>query len=159
MSLGQPSLNVVRDGDLERVSLLGRPWRLREVRDVEAFARGILDAKLQRRGARLRSDLYDEAVCFLPEVAVLADRSYDSSRCGSWERYMGWKLSNGVTDFYRGAFGRTVWKFEASTHTRPRPDLLSLEHSAREGELDRAFAREQGEPEVSRIDLQRALSG
>jgi hypothetical protein len=141
------------------VSLLGRPWTLREVADVEAFARRILEAKLQRREAHLRPDLYDEALCFLLEVAVKADRAYDATYGGSFEQYLGWKLGLGCVDFYRWEFGRTRWQFRDSLHTRERPDLVSLDAGSSEGVLDDALAREQGEFEAGRLDIERALAG
>jgi hypothetical protein len=115
------------------VSLLGRPWALREVNDVEAFARSILDAKLERRGAHLRPDIYDDAIGYLLEVAFRADRSYDASRGGSFERYLGWKTSVGLVDFYRLELGRTRWQFSDSLHERERPDLLSIDAGSGEG--------------------------
>jgi hypothetical protein len=141
------------------VSLLGRPWTLRDVGDVEAFARRILEAKLERRGAHLRPDLYDEALCFLLEVAVKADRAYDATYGGSFEQYLGWKLGLGCVDFYRREFGRTRWQFRDSLHTRERPDLLSLDAESSEGELDGALAREQSELEAGDIDLRGVLAG
>jgi hypothetical protein len=140
------------------VSLLGRPWALREVADVEAFARRILEAKLKRRGAHLRPDLYDEALAHLLEVACRADRSYDASHGGSFERYLGWKISVGLVDFYRLELGRTRWKFRDSLHTRERPDLVSLDAGSGEGVLDDALAREQGDFEAGDIDLRRVLA-
>jgi hypothetical protein len=71
------------------VSLLGRPWALRDVQDVEAFARRILDANLERRGAHLRPDAHDDAVAFLLEVAVKADRSFDPARGTTSQRGYG----------------------------------------------------------------------
>jgi hypothetical protein len=141
------------------VSLLGRPWTLREVADVEAFARRILEAKLERRGAHLRPDLYDDALAYLLEVAFRADRSYDASYGGSFEQYVGWKLSLGVVDFYRKELGRTRWQFRDSLHTRERPNLVSLDAGSSEGELDGALAREQGELEAGDIDLRGVLAG
>src|SRR5919109_4599565 len=116
---------VVRDGDNWRVSLLGRPWTLRDVEDVEAFARSILEAKLQGRGARLRTDVHDDAIAYLLEVAVRADRSYDASRCASFETFLGWKFATGVVDFWRRELGRTRFVFSGYTYERERPELLS----------------------------------
>jgi hypothetical protein len=149
---------VACDGDSERVSLLGRPWALRDVDDVEAFARRIPEAKLQRRGAHLRPDLHDEAVCFLLEVAVKADRAYDATYGGSFEQYLGSKISLGV-DFYRKELGRTRWQFRDSLHTRERPDLVSLDAESSEGELGDALIGSTGEFEAGRLDIERALAG
>jgi hypothetical protein len=140
------------------VSLLGRPWTLREVEDVEGLARGILERQLAKLGARLRPDLLDEAVCFLLEVAVRADRSYEPAR-GAWEPYLRWKLGVGVVDFYRKELGRTRWQFSDSTHERERPDLLSFDGPGIGGELDGALAHEQGEFEAGVIDLRGVLAG
>ena len=139
------------------MSLLGRPWRLREVADVEGLARAILERQLGKLGARLRPDLHDEALCFLLEAAVRADRSYDPSR-GAWEPFLRWKLQTGVVDFYRREFGRTRWAFRDFVHERTIPDLLSLDYRGGEGELDSAFAREQSEFEAGDIDLRRILA-
>jgi hypothetical protein len=148
---------VFSEGDRERVTLLGRPWQLREVADVEALARAILERQLGKRGAHLRTDFYDEAICFLLEVAVRADRGYNPAR-GPWEPFLRWKLTNGVTDFYRREFGRTRWQFSAYTHQRERPELISLNDQRSAGELDGALVGSTGEFEAGRLDLERALN-
>jgi hypothetical protein len=150
---------VASDGDSERVSLLGRPWALRDVEDVEAFARSILDVRLQRLGAHLRPDLYDDAIAYLLEVAVRADRKYDPSRASSFEQFLAWRFSNSVVDWYRKELGRTRFVFATYTHERAIPDVLSLDAESSEGVLDGALAREQGDFEVGSIDLGRVLAG
>jgi hypothetical protein len=98
---------VASDGDSECVSLLNRPWALRDVQDVEAFARRILDTKLERRGSSLRPDLYDDAIAFLLEVAVRADRAYDPSRASSHSRTP-WRVTPSRSSRLsgRGRYGR-----------------------------------------------------
>jgi hypothetical protein len=148
---------VASDGDSERVSLLGRPWTLREVEDVEAFVRTILETRLERKGARLRPDVHADAVAYLLEVAVRADRSYDSSRGTSFEQYLGWKISNGVVDFYRREFGRTRWQFSDWLHERERPEPLSLDGSDGSA-LESPLGASPFELADSRIDLERAFA-
>jgi hypothetical protein len=154
-----PGKIVACDGDSASVSLLGRQWTLREVADVEAFARCILEAKLERRGALLRPDLYEEAVACLLEVAFRADRSYDATYGGSFEQYLGWKISNGVVDFYRRELGRTRWQFRDFLHERERPNVISLDDQCRESELDGALIGSSWELEAGRLDFERALAG
>jgi hypothetical protein len=110
--------------------------------------------------------VYDDAIAFLLEVAVRADRTYDPAR-GPWEPFLRWKVSLGVVDFYRRELGRTRWAFgpdadhthAGSTYERERPDVLSLDYQHGEGELDGALAREQGDFEAGDIDLRRVLAG
>lgn len=53
--------------DRSRPRLLGTPLALHDVRDVEAFVRALLDARLREWGARLRPAEYDDALTYLIE--------------------------------------------------------------------------------------------
>ncbi len=78
------------------MSLLGRPWQLGEVRDVEALARSVLERKRRKLGACFRADFEDECLSYLFETAWKAWQSYDPKR-GAWEPRLRWKLAAGVT--------------------------------------------------------------
>jgi hypothetical protein len=83
---------VVCGGDNERVSLLNRPWTLRDVEALMPSPEASSTRTSSEAERNLRPDVHYDATAFLLEVAVKADRSFDPAGCGSFERYLRWKL-------------------------------------------------------------------
>ena len=98
---------VCRGGNTNAVSPLGRPWQLRDVDDVEDFARGVRQRELRKLGAELRPHVRDDALAYLLTGAWQADTSYDERRYPSFHGFLHWKLTVAVTDWHRAEYGRT----------------------------------------------------
>jgi hypothetical protein len=148
---------VVRDGDSERVSLLGRPWQLHDVEDVEALCGRGLDNRLRRWGAVLNEQDNEDALSYLLARAWLLylkfDPWYEATRKRSFSTFLYRRIYNyEVVNWYRLRFGDR-------RYPRKNPVVLSLDHDAELGELDELVSEREGDPADSCIDLRRVLGG
>jgi hypothetical protein len=130
------------------VSLLGRPWKLYDVDDVEKLARRALADSLRTRGAHLRPDELDDAVAFLVAEAWELSRIFDPDRGSSFSTFLYRRLRLRYVDWLRSQ-GRTVWKFSGRTYERQKPELVPLD----DGDADRvgaALGTRAGDPSGGR---------
>jgi DNA-directed RNA polymerase specialized sigma24 family protein len=124
------------------MSLLSRAFALHDVDDVEGLARRALGDQLRSMGAHLSGHEHEDAVTFLIETTWEASLRFDPSRSSSFSKFSYQLCRRRTIDFIRQRNGRTKWQFSSWTHTRTRPDILSL-NAPLDGELGSAFGRGQ----------------
>jgi hypothetical protein len=139
------------------VSLLGRPWQLHDVEDVEALCGRVLDVRLRRWGAVLDEQDNEEALAFLIarawELALKFDPWYEATRQRSFSTFLYRRLRFAVVDWYRLRHGD--WRYQEERI------VLSLDHDADGslGELVESLSYGEGDPADSCIDLRGVLAG
>jgi DNA-directed RNA polymerase specialized sigma24 family protein len=139
--------------------LLSRAFRLHDVDDVEGLARRALGDQLRSIGAHLSGHEHEDAVTFLIETTWEASLRYDPERSSSFSRFSYRLCRRRTIDFIRQRNGRTRWQFSSWTHTRTRPEVLSLDGPGG-SELEPALGRGQRDFADDRCpDLGRILAG
>jgi hypothetical protein len=160
------------------MSLLGRPWALHDVEDVERLVRTALDDGLRARGAHLRVHQYDDALAFLLGAAWEISERWEPGRGGvAFATFLYRTIRLRLVDWWRAEFGRSKWQFSNGAHVRERPVIYSIERETGvsggdprhntaassdivTGELARAYAEKSSDPATDRCpDLSRLLTG
>lgn len=85
--------------------MLAHPVAIREVADVEAFARSVLDRRLRDWSAHLDVDRYDDALAYLIALSWELERSFDETLGLSYSTYLFRLLRLRLADWYRDRFG------------------------------------------------------
>lgn len=87
------------------MSLLPTRLALRDVHDVEALAREVLELRLREWSATLRPDDRDDALAYLIALAWELERSFDEGLGISYSTYLFRLLRLRLADWYRDRYG------------------------------------------------------
>jgi Sigma-70 region 2 len=102
------------------MSLLGRPWRLHNIDDVEQFCRKVLDSTNVPHGE------YEDTLAGLIADCWILSENYEPARTPSFSTFAYRRLRLRVIDATRRRY-RTRWAFATHVYERAAPQLLSLD--------------------------------
>jgi hypothetical protein len=110
------------------MSLLGRPFPLEDVDDVERLCRSLL----RDISDHLQWWQYDDCLSDLIGKAIELHAGWDFERTPSFRKYLQYRLTeHEIPNLARRYFGRNKWQWSEYTYERERPAVLSVDAGER----------------------------
>jgi hypothetical protein len=106
------------------MALLGRPWALLGIEDVEAFTARIVERSPVELSYHERESLHSFLISETWRLSLSYKPGIIRQGFSTWARI---KLHQRSIDWTRKEFGRTRWQFAGSSYERERPSLVPLD--------------------------------